>query len=104
MYTFIKRTCKLCAGCGLSNSFNQPLHELVDNFPIDAPFKVICGDIYKAGDIKAYQGESALFIIMDKMTCFAIIEELVDLNAVEFIKAAMKVSLQNGLCHTSVVD
>ena len=74
------------------------------HFPIDAPFKLICGDIYKAGDILAYQGESALFIIQDMMTGFAVIEELTELNSVAFTKVAMKVLLQHSICHTFIVD
>ena len=69
-----------------------------------APFKVICGDIYKAGDIKAYHGESALFIIQDLLSIFTIIEELTELNSDVFIRVAMKVLLQHVLCHTFVVD
>ena len=59
------------------------------------PFKVICGGIYKAGDIKAYNDESILFIIQDMLSGYAAIEELVELN---------DVLLQRGLCHTFIVD
>ena len=51
MYSFIKRMCKLCAACGLANSSSNPSKELVYQFSIDVPFKLICGDIYKAGDM-----------------------------------------------------
>ena len=104
MYAYLKVMCRLCAGCGLANSFGKLSSELVYSFPMDAPFKVICGDIYKAGDIKAYHGVSALFIIQDLLSGFAIIEELTELNSDAFIRVAMKVLLQHGLCHTFVVD
>ena len=104
MYAYLKVMCRLCAGCGLANSFGKLSNELVYSFPMDAPFKVICGDIYKAGDIKAYHGESALFIIQDLLSGFAIIEELTELNSDAFIRVAMKVLLQHGLCHTFVVE
>ena len=102
MYAYLKLMRHLCAGCGLANSFGRLSNELVYSFPMDAPFKVICGDIYKAGDIKAYNGESALFIIQDMLSGYAIIEELTELNSAAFIRVAMKVLLQHGLCHTFV--
>ena len=104
MYSYIKRMCKLCAACGLSNSSSKPSRELVYHFPVLLTNQQICGDIYKTGDIQAYQGESALFIIQDMMTGFAIIEELTELNSVAFTKVAMKVLLQQGICHTFIVD
>ena len=96
--------CKLCASRGLSNSIYKSSRELVYRFPIDAPFKLLCGDIYKTGDIKFHQEESVLFIIQDVMTEFTIIEKFTELNSVAVIKLAMKVLLQHRLCHTSIVD
>ena len=74
MYAYLKTICHVCAECGLANSFGKLSNELVYLFPMDSLFKVIRDDIYKAGDIKAYHGESTLFIIQDLLSGFTIIE------------------------------
>jgi hypothetical protein len=104
MYNYIRQMCRLCAACSLSNSNHQHSKELLYSFPIDAPFKLVVADIYKAGDIAAFQGEKALFILLDHMTGFAIVEELRGLNSTTFSKVLMKILLQHGFCHTIVVD
>ena len=48
---------------------------------IDATFRVMCGDIYKIGDSESYQGNSGLFIIMDMLSRFIIIEKVKNLNS-----------------------
>ena len=68
------------------------------------PFKVICSNIYKVGDIAFCHDESVLFIIQDLLTSFTIIEELTELKSASFICVAMNVILQLGLCHTFIVD
>ena len=67
-------------------------------------FKLICGDIYKTGNIEAYHGEYALLVFQDMSTCFVLVEELTELNSDYFIETTMKVLLGEGLCHTFIVD
>ena len=104
MYSYIKHLCRLCAACGLSNSRHSQSKELVYSFPVDAPFKLVIVDIYKAGDISAFDGEKGLFILLDHMTGFAITEALLGMNSTIFSKIMMKILLQHGFCHTVVVD
>jgi hypothetical protein len=104
MYQYIRQMCKLCAACSLSNSTHQKSKELLYSFPIDAPFKLVVADIYKAGEIAAFQGEKGLFILLDHMTGFVIIEELLGLNSTIFSRVIMKILLQHGFCHTIIVD
>ena len=104
MYFYIKHLCRLCAACGLSNSRHYKSKELIYSFPVDAPFKLVIVDIYKAGDIAAFDGEKGLFVLLDHMTGFAIVETLLGMNSTIFSKVMMKILLQHGFCHTVVVD
>ena len=104
MYFYIKHLCRLCAACGLANSCHHQSKELVYSFPVDAPFKLVICDIYKAGDIAAFDGEKGLFILLDHMTGFAVMETVIGMNSTSFSKIMMKILLQHGFCHTVVVD
>ena len=104
MYNYIKTLCRMCAACGLANSTQKRSKELVYSFPVDAPFKLVICDIYKAGDIAAFDGEKALFVLLDHMTGYAVIEGLDGMNSTIFSKVFMKIILQHGFCHTVIVD
>ena len=41
LYTYCKKMIDSCAGCKLANAKVSPSHELVWNFPIDAPMTVL---------------------------------------------------------------
>ena len=49
MHQYIKRMCKACPGCGLSNITKNRCADLVYSFPIDAPMRVLSVDIHAAG-------------------------------------------------------
>ena len=73
-------------------------------FPVDAPFRTIHIDIYTMGKTEAFDGHKALFIVLDHMSSFAVIEPVQQLNSDSFTKALMKILLSHGLCHTVIVD
>ena len=76
----------MCAACGLANSTQKRSKELVYSFPVDAPFKLVICDIYKARDIATFDGEKALFVLLDHMTGYAVIEGLDGMNSIVFQK------------------
>ena len=100
MYTYIRRLCQKCVVCGLSNSRHQHSKELIYSFPANAPFKLAICNIYKAGVIAAFNGEKGLFILLDHMMGFTIIESLLGMNSTIFSKIMMKILLQHRFCHT----
>ena len=74
------------------------------SFPIDAPFRTIHIDIYTVGKTESFDGNVALFIVVDHMTSFAVIEPVKETNSKTFAKALMKILLTHGLCHTIIID
>ena len=74
------------------------------SFPVDAPFRTIHIDIYTMGKTESFDGYKALFIVVDHMTSFAVVEPVKQLNSDSFSKALMKVLLTHGLCHTIIID
>ena len=74
MYFYIKHLCRLCAACGPANYHHYQSKELIYSFPVDDPFSLVICDIYKSGDIAAFDGKKRLFILLDHMTGFAVIE------------------------------
>ena len=74
------------------------------SFPIDAPFRTVHVDIYTMGKTESFDGYKALFILLDHMTSFAVVEPLSQLNSDSFSKAMVKIILQHGLCHTVILD
>ena len=48
------------------------------------------------GDIKAFDGEKALFILLNHMTGYTVIESINELNSRSFAKTVMKILLQNA--------
>ena len=104
MYQYVRAMIKRCSACLMANSTARPNAELQYSFPVDAPFKIIHIDIYKAGDIITFDNVKALLIVLDHMSTFAITEPLQELHSKALAKLLAKVLLQHGLCHTIVVD
>ena len=93
-----------CPGCHMANSTinkkNIPLYSV----PIDAPFRTVHIDIYSLGTSESLDGYKALFILLDHMTGFTVIEPVKQLNSGSFSKVLMKILLQHDLCHTVIID
>ncbi len=104
MYSYIKKMCQACLGCALSNRGCCTSSELVYHFPIEAPFRVLFVDGYKAGDHASFEGDKAYVISCCRMTGFAAMEPIKDATSQTFASAVMKIQLQFGLCHTIVLD
>ena len=64
MYSYIKRMCNACPGCALSNPGRRTSSELVYHFPIEAPFRVLFVDAYKAGNHASFEGDEALLYLV----------------------------------------
>ena len=104
MYQYIKRMCKACPGCGLSNITKNRCADLVYSFPMDAPMKVLFVDIYAAGTEFNFEGTRHYLIAACGMTSFAVCEDTAEQNSTIFSAALMKIWLRFGFSHTIVVD
>jgi hypothetical protein len=104
MYQYIKRMCKACPGCGLSNITKNRCADLVYSFPIDAPMRVLFVDIYAAGAEFNFDGTRHYLIAACGMTSFGICEATAEQNSTVFAAALMKIWLRFGFSHTIVVD
>ena len=80
MYAYVKNYVQDVCWVWLIQFIWKTSNELAYSFPMDAPFKLICGDSYKARDIEAYHWESILFIFQYMLTGFAVVEGLTELN------------------------
>ena len=104
MVQYIKYMIQRCPGCHMANATVNRKSVHLYSFPIDAPFRTIHIDIYTMGKTESFDGPKALFIVLDHMSSFAVIEPVHHLNSDCFAKALMKVLLTHGLCHTIIVD
>jgi hypothetical protein len=48
--------CHSCPGCELSNTLHGSSLELINRFPIEAPFWVLFVDAYLAGKYSGFEG------------------------------------------------
>ena len=104
MVKYIQQMIKRCPGCKMANSTINSKQNYIYSFPIDAPFRTIHIDIYTLGKTASFDGDTALFIVLDHMTSFAVVEPVKELNSKTFSKALMRVLLTHGICHTVIVD
>ena len=104
MVKYVQNMVQRCPGCKMANSTINTKQNYLYSFPIDAPFRTIHIDIYTLGKTESFDGDVALFIVLDHMTSFAVVEPVKQLNSKTFSKALMRVLLTHGLCHTVIVD
>ena len=104
MVKYIENMISKCTGCKMANATLNRKQNYLYSFPIDAPFRTIHIDIYSLGKTESFDGDVALFIVLDHMTSFAVIEPVKETNSKTFAKALMKILLTHGLCHTVIVD
>jgi hypothetical protein len=104
MYSYIKKMCQACPDCALSNPGRCTSSELVYHFPIEAPFRVLFVDAYKAGNHASFEGDKAYVISCCRMTGFAAMEPIKHATSQTFASAVMKIQLRFGLCHTIILD
>jgi hypothetical protein len=104
MYSYIKKMCNACPGCALSNPGHGKSSELVCHFLIEVLFCVLFVDAYKAGNHSSFEGDEAYLISCCGMTSFAVMDPIKHATSQNFASAIMKIQLQFGLCHTTVLD
>ena len=104
MVKYVQDMIHKCPGCRLANSTLNAKQNFLYSFPIDAPFRTIHIDIYTLGKTESFDGDVALFIVLDHMTSFAVIEPVRETNSKSFAKALMRILLTHGLCHTVIID
>ena len=104
MVKYIQDMINRCPGCKMANATIHRKNNHLYSFPIDAPFRTIHIDIYTLGKTQSFDGIVALFIVVDHMTSFAVIEPVTATNSDAFSKALMKILLTHGLCHTVIID
>ena len=104
MVKYIENMIIKCPGCKMANATMNKKQNYLYSFPIDAPFRTIHIDIYMLGKTESFDGDVALFIVLDHMTSFAVVEPVKETNSKTFAKALMKILLTHGLCHTVIVD
>ena len=104
MYQYIKRMCKTCPGCGLSNITKNRYADLVYSFPIDAPMRVLFVDIYAASTEFNFEGTRHYLIAACGMTSFGVCKATAEQSLTVFSAALMKIWLRFGFSHTIVVD
>jgi hypothetical protein len=93
MYKFISRMCNACPGCTLSNPTRSQSSELLYNFPIKAPMKVIHINGYAAGKQQGFEGSEIYLITCCGMCTFATVEPVLNASAKTFASAIMKIML-----------
>ncbi len=103
MFSYIQCMCSACPGCALANPTNKS-SELVNHFPINAPFKVLFVDGYSAGRQSSFKGDKTYLIACCGMTGFAIMEPVKHTMSTTFASALMKIQLRFVLCHTIVLN
>jgi hypothetical protein len=104
MFAYMKHMCNACPGCALSNPTHGKSSELVYGFPIKAPFIVMHFDAYSAGKHLGFEGSEVYLIGCCSMCGFAFVEPVSNPSTTTFASAIMKILLQYGFCHTSVLD
>ena len=104
MYKYISRMCNACLGCALLNPTRTQSSELLYNFPIEAPMKVIHIDGYAAGKQQGFEGSELYLIACCGMCTFAAVEPVSNASAKTFASAIMKIMLRYCLSHTVVLD
>jgi len=104
MFQYIKKMCKRCPGCSLSNITRNRSADLVYSFPIDAPMRVLFVDIYAAGAEFNYVETNYYLIAACGMTAFAVCEDTAEAKSTAFAQALMKIWMRFGFSHTIVVD
>jgi hypothetical protein len=78
--------------------------ELLYNFPIEAPMKVIHIDGYAAGKQQGFKGSNFYLVACCGMCTFAAVEPVSNASAKTFASAIMKIIFRYGLSHTVVLD
>jgi hypothetical protein len=76
MYSYIKRMCSACQGYALANLTRGKLSELVYNFPIKAPLKVLPVDAYSASPHSSFEGSTSYLIGCCGMCSLGILEPI----------------------------
>jgi hypothetical protein len=105
MWSYVKRMCNACPGCALANATHRPLSELVYNFPIDAPFRVLLVDGYSARKHASFEGDKCYLIACCGMTGFSAMEPIQHATtSTSFSCGLCKIQLRYGFCHTIVLD
>ena len=96
--------CRACPGCALANPTKAKSSELLYNFPVDAPFRVLHVDAYSAGKHSGFEGSEVYIIGCCGLSSFACMDPVAHASASTFASAIMKIQLWYGLCHTIVLD
>jgi hypothetical protein len=104
IYKFIAGMCNACPGCALLNPTQSQFSELLYNFPIKAPMKVIHINGYTASKQQGFKGSKIYLIACCGMCTFATVEPVTNASAKTFASAIMKIMLQYGISHTFVLD
>ena len=91
MFLYIRRMCRACPGCRMSNLTRRRTADLVYSFPIDAPMRVLMVDIYAAGAEFNFEGTKHYLIAACGMISFVITEDAAEENSHAFAIALMKI-------------
>ena len=100
----LKKMCRACPGCSLSNITKSRVADIVYSLPIEVPMRVLFVDIYAAGAEFNFEGTKHYLIAACGMSTFAIAEDTAEQNSTVFAGALMRIWLRFGFSHTIVVD
>jgi hypothetical protein len=78
--------------------------ELIYNFLIEAPFRVLHMDAYTAGAHQGFEGSTTFLVGCCGVCSFALLKPVINASASTFASAIMKMQLRFGFCHTMVLD
>ena len=96
--------CQTCPSCTLSNITKNRSADLVYNFPIKTPMKVLFVDIYVAGADFNFIGTKHYLIAACGMASFAMAEDTAEQSSTVFAAALMRIWLRFGFFYTIMVD
>jgi hypothetical protein len=80
MYSYIKQKCSSCPSFPLTNPTKSKYLELVNNFPIEAPFLVLFVDAYSEEKHTSFDGFEIYLVAFCDMTGFVSMEPIQHAN------------------------
>jgi hypothetical protein len=90
VYQYIKRMCEAYPGCGLSITENRCAN-LINNFPIDVPMRVLFMDIYATGTEFNFESMRHYLIAACGLTSFGICKATAEHNLTVLSDALIKI-------------
>jgi hypothetical protein len=104
MYSYVKQNIDDCVACVLRNGGTRASSELLYAFPLSAPFLTVHAYAWVPGKTMSFDGNVGLMIVVCRMTGFAAIEPMKEMNSSSFARAVYTILLRYGLPQLVITD